>query len=54
VAGRSADGHVGTFSDIMASLTKSGDWMGKIKKMLGITMILIGEYFLIKMGQLLF
>ncbi len=45
---------VGTFSGIMASLPKSGAWMDKIKKSLGIVMILIGEYFLIKMGQLLF
>ena len=29
-------------------------WMDKIKKMLGITIILIGKYFLIKMRQLLF
>jgi len=45
---------VGTFSGIMADLPKSGDWMLKIKKALGIAMILIGEYFLIKTGQLLF
>jgi len=45
---------VGTFSGVMASLPKSGAWMGKIKKSLGIVMIFVGEYFLIKMGQLLF
>ncbi len=45
---------VGTFSGIMASLPKSGMWMEKIKKGLGFTMIFVGEYFLIKMGQLLF
>ena len=45
---------VGTFSGMMASLPKSGMWMEKIKKGLGFTMIFIGEYFLIKMGMLLF
>ncbi len=45
---------VGTFSGIMASLPRSGMWMEKIKKGLGFAMIFVGEYFLIKMGQLLF
>ena len=45
---------VGTFSGVLATLPKSGEWMVKIKKILGILMIGLGEYFLIKMGQLLF
>ena len=45
---------VGTFSGFMASLPRSGVWMVKIKKVLGFFMIGLGEYFLIKMGQLLF
>ncbi len=45
---------IGTFSGIVASLPKSGVWMVRIKKGLGLGMIGIGEYFLIKMGQLIF
>jgi thiol:disulfide interchange protein DsbD len=45
---------VGTFSGIMAALPKSGEWMVKIKKALGILMIVLGEYFLVKAGQLIF
>jgi thiol:disulfide interchange protein len=44
---------VGTFSGILASLPKTGEWMVKIKKGLGLFMIGLGEYFLIKMGELL-
>jgi thiol:disulfide interchange protein DsbD len=44
---------VGTFSGVLASLPKSGEWMVKIKKIMGIFMIGMGEYFLIKMGELL-
>lgn len=45
---------VGTFSGVVASLPKSGEWMVKIKKGLGFLMIALGEYFLIKAGQLWF
>lgn len=45
---------VGTFSGIAASLPKSGMWMVKIKKIMGLCMIGIGEYFLVQMGQQLF
>ncbi len=45
---------VGTFSGIMAALPKSGAWMVKVKKGMGFFMIALGEYFLIKAGQLLF
>jgi cytochrome c-type biogenesis protein len=44
---------VGTFSGIVASLPRSGEWMVKVKKLLGLAMIGLGEYFLIKMGQLM-
>jgi len=44
---------VGTFSGLLASLPRSGEWMVKIKKMFGLFMIGLGEYFLIKMGELL-
>ncbi|OQY11755.1 MAG: hypothetical protein B6I30_06155 [Desulfobacteraceae bacterium 4572_187] len=44
---------VGTFSGVMASMPKSGEWMVKVKKILGYFMIGLGEYFLIKAGQLI-
>jgi len=44
---------VGTFSGVLASMPKSGEWMVKIKKVLGIFMIGLGEYFLIQMGTLI-
>ena len=43
----------GTFSGVMASMPKSGEWMVKVKKALGYFMIGLGEYFLIKAGQLI-
>jgi cytochrome c-type biogenesis protein len=44
---------VGTFSGLVAALPRSGTWMVKIKKAMGFLMIALGEYFLIKMGQLM-
>ncbi len=44
---------IGTFSGVLATLPKSGNWMVQIKKCMGVLMIGIGEYFLIKMGQLI-
>jgi thiol:disulfide interchange protein DsbD len=44
---------IGTFTGLITSLPRSGFWMVKIKKGFGILMILVGEYFLIKMGQLM-
>jgi cytochrome c-type biogenesis protein len=44
---------VGTFSGAMAALPRSGEWMVKIKKIIGVIMIGLGEYFLIKAGQLM-
>jgi len=44
---------VGTFSGLVAALPRSGEWMVKVKKGIGFLMIGLGEYFLIKMGELL-
>lgn len=44
---------VGTFSGLLASMPRSGEWMVKIKKVLGVFMIGSGEYFLIQMGMLM-
>lgn len=44
----------GTFSGAMAAMPKSGMWMVKVKKGLGFLMIGLGEYYLIKAGQLVF
>lgn len=45
---------VGTFSGVMAAMPRSGEWMNRLKKLVGLAMILMGEYFLVKAGQLLF
>lgn len=44
---------VGTFSGAVAALPRSGEWMLKIKKLIGLIMIALGEYFLLKAGQLM-
>lgn len=44
---------VGTFSGMLSSLPKSGVWMVGIKKTFGILMIIIGEIFILKAGQLM-
>ncbi len=44
---------VGTFSGILATLPRSGEWMLRLKKVMGFFMIALGEYFLIKMGELI-
>ena len=43
---------VGTFSGLMASIPRSGNWMVAIKKTMGVLMILLAEYFLIKAGMM--
>ncbi len=43
----------GTFSGFLSSLPKSGNWMIRVKKGVGFLLILVAEYFLIKMGQTL-
>jgi len=43
---------VGTFSGILASIPRSGNWMVIIKKTMGIFMIGLAEYFLIQAGMM--
>ncbi|OIO81451.1 MAG: hypothetical protein COW11_00750 [Candidatus Omnitrophica bacterium CG12_big_fil_rev_8_21_14_0_65_43_15] len=43
---------VGTFTAVLASLPKADAWTLKIKKVFGIILILLGEYFLIKAGAM--
>lgn len=42
---------VGTFTGLLSSLPKSGEWVMRIKKVFGFLMIAIGEVFIIKAGQ---
>ncbi len=44
---------VGTFTGTLASLPKAGSWMNIVKKAFGFLMIVIGEYFILKAGQLM-
>ena len=44
---------VGTFAGALAALPKSGAWMVLVKKTFGIVMIIIGEIFILKAGQLM-
>jgi len=44
---------VGTFTGVLSSLPRSGGWMTSIKKGFGFFMIFIGEYFILKAGQLM-
>lgn len=44
---------VGTFSSFVLSLPKPGHWLVRMKKMCGYSLIVIGEYFLIKAGRLM-
>jgi thiol:disulfide interchange protein DsbD len=43
---------IGTFSGIVSSLPKAGAWMVGVQKFFGIIVILVGEYFLIKAGEM--
>ncbi|MDD2463917.1 MAG: cytochrome c biogenesis protein CcdA [Desulfobulbus sp.] len=45
---------VGTFSSFLASIPRSGAWMVKIKKGMGLLMLGLAEYFFIKAGSLFF
>ncbi|MCF8031306.1 MAG: sulfite exporter TauE/SafE family protein [Desulfohalobiaceae bacterium] len=45
---------VGTFAGVMTALPKPGNWMNLLKKILGLIMIAIGEYYLILAGQVMF
>ncbi len=42
---------VGTFSGLAATLPKPGRWMVRVKKALGLLMLGLAEYYLIKAGQ---
>jgi len=44
---------VGTFSGALASLPRSGEWMVAIKKVLGLVMLLLAEYFFIQAGRMM-
>ena len=44
---------LGTFTGLLSSLPKSGEWLERIKKLFGWVLIFAAEYFLIKMGGLL-
>ena len=44
---------VGTFTGLLTTLPRSGAWMITIKKAFGYLMIGIGEYFILKAGQLM-
>lgn len=41
----------GTFSGIIVNLPKSGIWMARVKKLCGLILIGVGEYFLIQSGR---
>jgi thiol:disulfide interchange protein DsbD len=45
---------VGTFTGLLSTIPRSGAWMITIKKAFGFLMIGIGEYFILKAGQLMF
>ncbi len=44
---------VGTFSGLLTNLPKSGKWLNLIKKICGVILIIIAEYFLLKAGGLM-
>jgi len=44
----------GTFAGLLTTLPKPGEWMNKVKLILGLAMLGLGEYFLIKTGYLMF
>ena len=43
----------GTFTGALSALPRSGGWMNAVKKAFGFLMIGIGEYFVLKAGQLM-
>lgn len=44
---------IGTFAGLLTSLPRAGNWLNGIKKVFGVILILIGEYFLITAGKFL-
>lgn len=45
---------VGTFSSFVTALPRSGPWMEKIKRAMGVLMLCLAEYFFIRAGMLFF
>jgi thiol:disulfide interchange protein DsbD len=45
---------VGLFSGVVTRLPKAGAWMVWVKRGFALVMIGVAEYYLVKMGQLLF
>lgn len=45
---------VGTFSSFLAALPRSGPWLVTIKKIMGLLMIALAQYFFVKAGTLFF
>jgi len=45
---------VGTFSGLLASIPVSGQWMEKIKTILGLFMVGLAEYFFFRAGTMFF
>jgi thiol:disulfide interchange protein DsbD len=45
---------VGLFSGVVTRLPRAGAWMVWVKRGFAIVMIAVAEYYLVKMGQLLF
>lgn|SRR3990167_5670994 len=44
---------LGTFTGLLASIPKSGEWLERVKKLFGWVLIFAAEYFLIRMGEFL-
>jgi thiol:disulfide interchange protein DsbD len=44
---------VGTFSGLLTSIPRPGNWMFAVRKVLGLAMIGVGEYFILQAGQLM-
>jgi thiol:disulfide interchange protein DsbD len=44
---------VGVSSGSAARLPKAGAWMNRVKRLFGLVMLGVAEYYLIKMGQVL-
>ncbi len=43
---------IGTFSSFLAAIPKSGAWMVRVKKIMGLCMLVLAQYFFIKAGTL--
>ncbi len=44
---------VGTFSAALTSIPRSGNWMSRVKKIMGLGMLLLAEYFFVTAGRIL-